>query len=923
MSMINNNVDESTYADTRESDAQDEKIFVSIRLRPLNERELSNNDVADWECINNTTILYKNSLPERSVLPTAYTFDRVFGGDCSTRQVYEEAAKRVALSVVSGINSSIFAYGQTSSGKTYTMCGITEYTVADIYDYIHEHTNREFVLKFSAMEIYNEAVKDLLSSDAMPLRLLDDPEKGTVVEKITEVTLRDWSHLKELLSVCEAQRKIGETSLNETSSRSHQILRLTVESRACEFKRSQNSSTLAATVNFVDLAGSERASQILSAGTRLKEGCHINRSLLTLGTVIRKLSKGRNGHIPYRDSKLTRILQNSLGGNARTAIICTMSPAHGHVEQSRNTLLFASCAKQVGTNAHVNVVMSEKALVKQLQRELARLENQLKNLGSLSNSCDSLALKEKELLIEKMDKEIRELTQQRDHAQSRLQNLIPSPGEYQVSKPWDELSSVSEPEKGTWLDEYSASEASETIDPLHLDVISSTSHFSDRSEGLSFNKHGKQFPEPSEEQFLCDDTSPRMFIEKYFGPDPTKGWEKIVERIDLNNEDNCKEVQCIEIDSMTYRNSETVSSPGKANHNLENFDIHHDSRTLKATVEEQKTIESPVDSHPMEQYPSSSDSENSDSRSTDDSGNRSCGAVLTTVPLSPRSTMAKEDGILSMALEKDSITSLEHNNRKFSGLVSLADDKHQHREHSQESLKSNSTDVKEETIKVLGLDEMVVKYEKFGNDVVLAAETTPDKSEEDTIHVLDGIRDSQVAPSNWSMEFEKQRAEIIQLWDTCNIPLVHRTYFFLVFKGDPSDSIYIEVELRRLSFLKVSQGTTTAKNSRASSMRALYREREMLSKLILKKLSTKERMTLFQKWGVGLKTKKRRLQLCRQLWTDTEDMDHIKESAAVVAKLVGIEELSHVPKEIVGLSFSTPQVNIRSFNWKHGVPSLV
>lgn len=114
-------------------------------------------------------------------------------------------------------------------------------------------------------------------------------------------------------------------------------------------------------------------------------------------------SKGRNGHVPYRDSKLTRILQNSLGGNARTAIICTISPAHSHVEQSRNTLLFASCAKQVSVNAQVNVMMSDKALVKQLQKELARLESELRSLGSMSATPNSAALlKEKELLIEKV-----------------------------------------------------------------------------------------------------------------------------------------------------------------------------------------------------------------------------------------------------------------------------------------------------------------------------------------------------------------------------------------------------------------------------------------------------------------------------------------------------------------------------------------
>ncbi|OIV94830.1 hypothetical protein TanjilG_22027 [Lupinus angustifolius] len=357
-----------------------ERIFVSVRLRPLNDRELAKNDVSEWECINDTTIICRNNLTasDRSLYPIAYSFDRVFRGDCSTRQVYEEAAKEVAFSVVSGINSSIFAYGQTSSGKTYAMSGITEYAVADIYNYIEKHREREFVMKFSAIEIYNESVRDLLSEDSTPLRLLDDPERGTVIEKLIEETLRDWNHFTELIALCETQRQIGDTPLNNASSRSHQILRLTIQSSALEFQGSDKSSSLLASV-----------------------GSHINRSLLTLGTVIRKLSRGRNGHIPFRDSKLTRILQSSLGGNARTAIICTMSPARSHVEQSRNTLLFASCAKEVVTNAQVNVVVSDKALVKQLEKEVSRLENELRNSSISRPISDSTALlREKDLQIE-------------------------------------------------------------------------------------------------------------------------------------------------------------------------------------------------------------------------------------------------------------------------------------------------------------------------------------------------------------------------------------------------------------------------------------------------------------------------------------------------------------------------------------------
>ncbi|KAI5577386.1 hypothetical protein BDE02_09G109400 [Populus trichocarpa] len=450
--------------------AREEKILVLVRLRPLSDKEIVENEVADWECINDTTILYRNTLREGSTFPSAYTFDRVFRGDNATREVYEEGAKEAALSVVSGINSSIFAYGQTSSGKTYTMMGITEYTVADIFDYIHRHEERAFVLKFSAIEIYNEAIRDLLSTDSTPLRLLDDPEKGTVVEKATEETLKDWDHLKELLSVCEAQRRIGETSLNEKSSRSHQILRLTVESSACEFLGKENSTTLSATLNFVDLAGSERASQALSTGARLKEGSHINRSLLTLGTVIRKLSNRRQGHINYRDSKLTRLLQPALGGNARTAIICTLSPARSHVEQTRNTLLFACCAKEVTTKAQVNVVMSDKALVKHLQKEVARLESELRSPDLASSTCDYTSLlRQKDLQIQKMEKEIRELTKQRDLAQSRVEDLLRVIGNDQNSRKENGISHCHNTQAGdTWEYECSVSKSSGMGDPHYL-----------------------------------------------------------------------------------------------------------------------------------------------------------------------------------------------------------------------------------------------------------------------------------------------------------------------------------------------------------------------------------------------------------------------------------------------------------------------
>ncbi|KAJ0780342.1 putative plus-end-directed kinesin ATPase [Helianthus annuus] len=205
-------------------------------------RELANYDLFAWNCTDDNTLTSTNLNHDRHT--SIYTFDRVFDPSCPNRSVYEQGAKDVALSTIKGINSTIFAYSQTSSGKTYTMKGIADNCINDIYAHITNATASRFVLKFSAIEIYNETVVDLLNRDSGALRLLDDPEKGTVVEKLTEEVVRNSQHLRSLIATCEDQRQVGETSLNDRSSRSHQIIRLSL----------------------VDLAGSERASQTYAAG---------------------------------------------------------------------------------------------------------------------------------------------------------------------------------------------------------------------------------------------------------------------------------------------------------------------------------------------------------------------------------------------------------------------------------------------------------------------------------------------------------------------------------------------------------------------------------------------------------------------------------------------------------------------------------
>ncbi|KAB2042936.1 hypothetical protein ES319_D02G252500v1 [Gossypium barbadense] len=887
--------------------AREERILVLVRLRPLSDQEIVANEVADWECINDSTILYRNTLREGSTFPSAYTFDRVFRGDCSTKQVYEEGAKEIALSVVNGINSSIFAYGQTSSGKTYTMNGITEYTVADIFDYINRHEERAFVLKFSAIEIYNEAIRDLLTSDNTQLRLRDDPERGTIVEKVTEEPLKDWNHLKELLAICEAQRRIGETSLNERSSRSHQIIRLTIESSAREFLGKENSTSLAASVNLIDLAGSERASQALSTGTRLKEGCHINRSLLTLSTVVRKLSKGRQGHINYRDSKLTRLLQPCLGGNARTAIICTLSPARSHVEQTRNTLLFACCAKEVTTKAQVNVVMSDKALVKHLQREVARLESELRSpVPPSSNSDYATLLRKKDLQIQKMEKEIRELTMQRDLAQSRVKDLLRMIGNDQESVQSERINYHPNQQAGdTWEDDYSASESSCLADSnqFHVHVRKfNPIHGYDNTESMSNHEGPYQEPLNNHGDHSMTDSAQSLETQGEIADDP---------------DEYCKEVQCIDTEGSgrDNNNSESLAVPnGESEGRL--------ALTLNGVgdVAGQETMSTPMNG----------DREaNHIQNSLKLSRSWSCRDDVTGGTSSPYMDGEHKESTPPNGLEKSFPGRPDGYQKKFPSLNYDANNGRLSRNDSLSSLGSASVQTSADE-QITSIHTFVAGLKKQLDGQVQDTSLEVDESGTSMKGAgLDPMHEASGTPVDWPLEFERLQRAILELWQACNVSLVHRTYFFLLFKGDRTDSIYMEVEIRRLTFLKetFSQRNQAVEDGRtltvASSVKALRRERRTLSKLMRKRFSEEERQKLYQKWGISLNSKQRRLQLVNQLWSNNKNIDHVTESATIVAKLIRFVEQGRALKEMFGLSFTPPRPRRRSYGWKNSMASLI
>ncbi|CAL0332556.1 unnamed protein product [Lupinus luteus] len=918
---------------------REEKIVVTVRLRPLNRREQLAKDQVAWDCVDDYTIVYKSPSHERAAQPASFTFDKVFGPACLTESVYEEGVKNVALSALMGINSTIFAYGQTSSGKTYTMRGITEKAVNDIYEHIMNTPERNFTIKISGLEIYNENVRDLLNSESgRNLKLLDDPEKGTVVEKLVEETAKDDKHLRHLISICEAQRQVGETALNDNSSRSHQIIRLTIQSAQRENADCVRS--FVATLNFVDLAGSERAAQTQADGTRLREGCHINLSLMTLTTVIRKLSVGkRSGHIPYRDSKLTRILQHSLGGNARTAIICTLSPALSHVEQSRNTLFFATRAKEVTNNAQVNMVVSEKQLVKHLQKEVARLEAEL---------CTPDPSKEKDWKIQQMEMEIEELRRQRDLAQAQVDELR--------KKLQDDQQQVSN-----------------QLESQHLPVKKCLSFagpaFSKPKLGYERVRNTtlrQSMRQSSTAPFtLMHEIRKLEHLQEQLGEEANRALEVLQKEVAchrLGNQDAAETIAKLQAEIREMRfvrpaapkevevgNMVSVHKSVSANLKEEITRLHSQGSTIANLEQQLENVQRSIDKLVMslpnnfQQITSEASPKHKKEHkrkkllplSSSNAVNR---PNFLRSPCSPLSTTQQvlESEIENKAPEvNDDTVSIETlpesekdtpSKSEEGGDVSSKENTPGHRRCSSVNMKKmqkmfqNAAEENVRSIRayVTELKERVAKLQYQKQLLVCQVlELEANEANGQDIGSEEYSGEPEEPQVSWQITFKEQRQQIIELWDVCYVSIIHRTQFYLLFKGDPADEIYMEVELRRLTWLQqhlaeignaspaphVGDEPTV---SLSSSMRALKREREFLAKRLTSRLTPEERDALYIKWDVPLDGKQRRLQFVSKLWTDPHDPRHVQESAEIVAKLVGFCTGGNMSKEMFELNFVLP-----------------
>lgn len=297
--------------------------------------------------------------PDGSFGQIKYTFDGIFTNETSQGEIFDKSVSTLVEGVMDGFNGTVFAYGQTSSGKTHTMMGpdifdpqqrgVIPRMVSYVFQQISQaSTDFEFTVKVSMIEIYMEKIQDLLDRSKTNLKVTESV-KGIKIQDLTEISVVEEQEVYNCMQLGNENRSIGCTDMNAQSSRSHSCFILTIIS--------ENSETLVKKTGklyLVDLAGSEKIAKTGAVGQTLEEAKTINKSLSTLGQVINALTDGKSSHIPYRDSKLTRVLQESLGGNARTALIITCSPAKDNEEETVSTLKFGQRAKKIKNKPKVN-----------------------------------------------------------------------------------------------------------------------------------------------------------------------------------------------------------------------------------------------------------------------------------------------------------------------------------------------------------------------------------------------------------------------------------------------------------------------------------------------------------------------------------------------------------------------------------------
>ncbi|KAM6356389.1 kinesin-like protein KIF1A isoform 6-T6 [Alca torda] len=378
-------------------------VKVAVRVRPFNSREMSRESKCIIQMSGSTTTILNPKQPKET--PKSFSFDYSYWSHttpadinyASQKQVYRDIGEEMLQHAFEGYNVCIFAYGQTGAGKSYTMMGkqekdqqgIIPQLCEDLFSRINETTNdnMSYSVEVSYMEIYCERVRDLLNpKNKGNLRVREHPLMGPYVEDLSKLAVTSYNDIQDLMDSGNKARTVAATNMNETSSRSHAVFNIIFTQKRHDAETDITTEKVSK-ISLVDLAGSERADSTGAKGTRLKEGANINKSLTTLGKVISALAemdsgpnknkkKKKTDFIPYRDSVLTWLLRENLGGNSRTAMVAALSPADINYDETLSTLRYADRAKQIRCNAVINEDPNNK-LIRELKDEVARLRDLL------------------------------------------------------------------------------------------------------------------------------------------------------------------------------------------------------------------------------------------------------------------------------------------------------------------------------------------------------------------------------------------------------------------------------------------------------------------------------------------------------------------------------------------------------------------
>ncbi|XP_013979234.1 kinesin-like protein KIF1A isoform X17 [Salmo salar] len=384
-------------------------VKVAVRVRPFNSREMGKDSKCIIQMSGNTTTILNPKQPKEN---KSFNFDYSYWSHTSPKdinfagqqQVYKDIGEEMLLHAFEGYNVCIFAYGQTGSGKSYTMMGkpdlkdqegIIPLMCEDLFTKFNDSNNdnsKSYSVEVSYMEIYCERVRDLLNpKNKGNLRVREHPLMGPYVEDLSKLAVTSYNDIQDLMDSGNKARTVAATNMNETSSRSHAVFNIIFTQKRHDAE-TDNTSEKVSKISLVDLAGSERADSTGAKGTRLKEGANINKSLTTLGKVISALAevdsaqnknkkkKKVESHIPYRDSVLTWLLRENLGGNSRTAMVAALSPADINYDETLSTLRYADRAKQIRCNAVINEDPNNR-LVRELKEEVSRLRDLLLSQG--------------------------------------------------------------------------------------------------------------------------------------------------------------------------------------------------------------------------------------------------------------------------------------------------------------------------------------------------------------------------------------------------------------------------------------------------------------------------------------------------------------------------------------------------------------